>query len=272
MQTGIHSPLAQGEEVDTRPLRFVSQRSIEEVEAPSANQLPFSVRIVRTEEHLSKAVEIRAAAYGRHFPDIGERFRSPEDADRAPFSLVLLAESKQDGEALGTLRIETNSKGPLIVETLLPPESQYAGRTIAFVTRLGVKQCADANLIKLTLFKALHRYCLACQIDWIIVIARPPMDRQYLRLGFSDVYQGGELIPIQWADNVPMRLLALEAIRCEREWRRVKHPLYKFMFIDYAPDITIFDSVTGVWARPRTQIEPLPETRDLETVFGISVV
>ncbi len=250
----------------------VVERPLSDVEPPAALQLPFTIRIVRTEEHLSKAVEIRALSYGRHFPEVGERFRSPEEADRAAFSLVLLAEAKSDGEALGTLRIETNSKGPLAVEGLLPAHSPYSGRAIAFVTRLGVKNGPDASLVKLTLFKALHRYCLACQIDWIVVIARPPMDRQYVKLGFSDVYRPGTLIPIRWADNVPMRLMALESISCEREWRAAQNPLYKFMFVDYCPDIAIFNSVTGIWAQPRATTAALPSAKDLEEVFGLSVV
>ena len=247
-------------------------RALSEISPPSAVELGFTVRIVRTEEHLTKAVEIRAQSYGRHFPEVGERFRTPEDADRAPFSLVLLAESKADGEALGTLRIETNSKGPLAVEALLPQDSEYDGKPIAFVTRLGVKNGNEASLVKLTLFKALHRYCLACQIEWLVVIARPPMDRQYVKLGFNDVYEAGTLLPIAWADDVPMRLLALEAISCERIWRENKNPLYKFMFLDYCPDIAVFNSVTGIWAQPRVTRTATPSRRDLEEVFGISVV
>ncbi len=250
----------------------VIERQLTEVSPPVALELPFTVRIARTEEHLSKAIEIRALSYGRHFPQVGERFRSPEAADRAAFSLVLLAESKSTGEALGTLRIETNSKGPLAVEGLLPANSTYSGKTIAFVTRLGVKNGPEASLVKLTLFKALHRYCLACQIDWMVVIARPPMDRQYLKLGFEDVYGPDTLIPIQWADNVRMRLLVLETISCEREWRASRNPLYKFMFVDYCPDIAVFSSVTGIWAQPRAQVATLPAMRDLDALFGISVV
>ena len=250
----------------------VVERPLSEVEPPSAVLLPFTIRIVRTEEHLSKAVEVRSLSYGRHFPEVGELLRDPEEADRAAFSLVLLAESKANGEALGTLRIETNARGPLAVEGLLPARSQYSGKLIAFVTRLGVKNGPDASLVKLTLFKALHRYCLACQVDWIVVLARPPMDRQYVKLGFRDVYSQGALIPIRWAENVPMRLMALEPISSEREWRAAKNPLYQFMVVDYCPDIAIFNSVTGVWAQPRTATAPPPSSRDLDEVFGLSIV
>jgi hypothetical protein len=248
------------------------ERPLSEVAPPDALRLSFTVRIVRTEEHLSKAVDIRARSYARHFPEFGERFKVPEEEDRAPFSLVLLAESKSDSEALGTLRIETNLKSPLPIEGLLPSDSQYSGKTVAFVTRLGVKNGPDASLVKLTLFKALHRYCLAAQIDWIVVVARPPMDRQYLRLGFLDIYDDKTLVPIRWSGDIPMRLMALETITCEREWRRSQHPLYRFMFLDYCPDIEVFSSVTGVWGRPRSRAAELPTSRDLEQVFGVSLV
>jgi hypothetical protein len=243
-----------------------------EVAPPDAVQLPFRVRIVRTERHLTKAVHIRASSYGRHHPEVAELLQSPEDADRAASALILLAESKADGSALGTMRIETNTRGPLPIEGLLPSDSPYAARTMAFVTRLAVRAGADATLVKLAIFKALHRYCLACQIDWIMVTARPPMDRQYLRLGFLDVYDSGKLVPISWSENIPMRLMALETISCEREWRRIGHPLYAFMINDYTPDIEIFNSVCGVWARPRNRIANVPDEAQIDQMLGIPLV
>ncbi|MCX7230855.1 MAG: hypothetical protein NTW15_17975 [Burkholderiales bacterium] len=243
-----------------------------EIAPPDAIQLSFRVRIVRTEEHLTKAVQIRASSYGRHHPEVAELLQSPEDADRAAFALILLAESKVDGSALGTMRIETNTHGPLPIEGLLPSDSPYAAQTMAFVTRLAVRAGADATLVKLAIFKALHRYCLACQIDWIIVTARPPMDRQYLRLGFVDVYDSDTLLPISWSENIPMRLMALETISCEREWRRIGHPLYAFMFNDYTPDIEIFNSVSGVWARPRNRIANVPDEAQIDQMLGIPLV
>jgi hypothetical protein len=247
-------------------------RQPSEVAPPDAIQLSFRVRIVRTEEHLTKAVQIRASSYGRHHPEVAELLQSAEGADRAEFALILLAESKADGSALGTMRIETNTRNPLPIEGLLPSDSSYSAQTMAFVTRLAVRAGADATLIKLALFKALHRYCLACQIDWIIVTARPPMDRQYLRLGFVDVYDSETLIPISWSENIPMRLMALETISCEREWRRIRHPLYDFMFNEYTPDIEIFNSVSGVWARPRNRFPDVPDEAQIDDILGIPLV
>jgi hypothetical protein len=170
------------------------------------------------------------------------------------------------------MRIETNSKGPLPIETVLPESSIYTGRTIAYVTRLGVYRGPNAQLVKLGLFKALHRYCLACQIDWIVVGARAPMDRQYLKLGFTDVHRKGQLALISSSGTVPARILALETIDVERLWRETGHPFHRFLFIDFTPDIQVFSSVSGVWSRPRTNPKALPTVNSLEEVFGVTIV
>jgi hypothetical protein len=98
------------------------------------------------------------------------------------------------------------------------------------------------------------------------------MDRQYLRLGFVDVYDSETLIPISWSENIPMRLMALETISCEREWRRIRHPLYDFMFNEYTPDIEIFNSVSGVWARPRNRFPDVPDEAQIDDILGIPLV
>jgi hypothetical protein len=105
-----------------------------------------------------------------------------------------------------------------------------------------------------------------------MVTARPPMDRQYLRLGFVDVYDAGTLLPISWSENIPMRLMALETISCEWEWRRIDHPLYTFMISDYTPDIEIFNSVSGVWARPRSRVANVPDEAQIDLMLGIPLV
>ena len=234
---------------------------------PSATVLPFIIRVVRTEDHLKKAVEVRSTTYGRHHPEVAEKLSAPEQEDRSPFSLILLAESKIDGAALGTLRIELNTKNRLPVEGLLPPNSECSNKTIAYVTRLGVQARADASLTKLSLFKALHRYCLACQIDWIVVTARPPLDRQYRTLGFLSVYDEDILVPIPWSANIPMKVMSLETISCERVWRKRQHPLYEFMFKEYCPDIQIFQSVSGIWSTPRLNRRLPPNSNILDQIL-----
>ena len=78
--------------------------------------LPFTVSVVGDRAQLSKAVQIRHAAYARHVPVFAESLRAPESTDCEDGVVVLLAESKLDGSPLGTMRIQTNEFSPLSVE------------------------------------------------------------------------------------------------------------------------------------------------------------
>lgn len=234
--------------------------------------LPFRVRIVRNEEQLSKAVDIRAQAYGRHWPNLSLHLQRPEDQDRNPNSLIFLAESKESSSPMGTMRVDTNLVTPLqITSDVLLPES-ISKRTIAYVTRLGVKQGALGSLVKLALFKSLHRYCLAKQLHWLLVGVRPPNDRDYVRLGFSDVMGEGTLTPITSSAGVPVRLMSFEVISAERRWYASRHPLYKFMFSDYHPDIEVFSSVSGMWARPRRSTPRFTEKVSIFDELGLPLI
>lgn len=214
-------------------------------------ELPFRVRIVRNEEQLEKAINIRAKAYERHWPNLYVQLQTPEEQDRNPNSLIFLAEMKNTGEPVGTMRVDTNLVTPLpLAESLQLPE-RISSKTLAYVTRLGVKQGRDGSLVKLALFKTLHRYCIAKQLHWLLVGIRPPGDRDYVRLGFSDIFEAQKLVPISSSNGTPVRLMCFEVITAERRWKETENPLYKFMFIDYHPDIEIFSSVSGMWSQPR---------------------
>ena len=79
-------------------------------------RLPFTVRLVRNEADLKKAVQIRHAAYARHLPIFAETLKTAETDDAEDGVVVLLAESKLDGSPLGTMRIQTNQFKPLSLE------------------------------------------------------------------------------------------------------------------------------------------------------------
>src|SRR5258705_1727569 len=84
-------------------------------ELQKTERLPFTIRIARDDDGLQKAVKMRRAAYSRHLPELAERM-AIEACDREAGSAVLLAESRLDGGALGTMRIQTNADAPLAVE------------------------------------------------------------------------------------------------------------------------------------------------------------
>jgi hypothetical protein len=144
--------------------------------------LPFTVRLVRDEDDLSKAVQIRHSAYARHLPDFAETLKSPETADADNGVVVLLAESKLDGSPLGTMRIQTNQFKPLCLEQSVELPSWLTTRPLAEATRLGVTNEKGGRLVTTMLFKAFFQYCQQTGIEWMVIAGRAPRGRPDERL------------------------------------------------------------------------------------------
>lgn len=209
----------------------LSQRQVTE------ERLPFSVRIVSSEAELDKAVIIRHAAYGRHIPDVAALLEKAETYDCEPGSVVLLAESKLDGSPLGTMRIQTNRYRKLALEQSLELPAWLQGTSQAEATRLGVTNNRIGRMVKTALFKAYYQYCLIEEIEWMVITARSPLDRQYEALLFKDVYPAGGFTPMRHVGNIPHRVMALRVELVEPDWQRVRHPLYGFFFHTSHADI-----------------------------------
>ena len=202
-------------------------------------RLPFTVRVATNEWQLHKAVSIRQRAYGRHVPALGELLRLPEAKDREPGCVVLVAESKLDGEPLGTLRIQTNRHRPLAIEASVELPGWLAGRVLGEATRLGVAEGRSGRLVKIMLFKALYLYCLDQRIEWMVIGARPPLDRMYEGLLFADVFANKPYFPLRHAGNIPHRILALDIAEADARWRSAKHPMYDLFTKTRHPDIDV---------------------------------
>lgn len=157
---------------------------------------PFTVRLVRDEDDLNKAVQIRHSAYARHLPDFAETLKSAENADADNGVVVLLAEA----------------------------------------TRLGVTNEKGGHLVTTVLFKAYFQYCQQIGIEWIVVTGRAPVDRMYDRLLFKDVYPGMGYIPLSHVSGLPHRVLSQEVDSVEPNWAAAKQPLYEFFFHTHLPD------------------------------------
>jgi len=214
------------------------------VDAPNApamteELLPFTVRLVRDEDDLSKAVQIRHSAYARHLPDFAETLKSPETADADNGVVVLLAESKLDGSPLGTMRIQTNQFKPLCLEQSVELPSWLTTRPLAEATRLGVTNEKGGRLVTTMLFKAFFQYCQQTGIEWMVIAGRAPVDRTYDRLMFEDVFPGKGYIPLAHAGNLPHRVMLFDVNTAEDRWAQAKHPLLGFMCHTHHPDITL---------------------------------
>lgn len=201
--------------------------------------LPFTVRLVRNDEDLSKAIHIRHAAYARHLPEFAETLKKPESADAEDGVVVLLAESKLDGSPLGTMRIHTNQFKPICLEQSIELPGWLKNRRLAEATRLGITNEKGGRLVTTILFKAYFQYCQQIGIEWLVIAGRAPIDRQYERLLFEDVYPGIGYVPLAHANKLPHRIMSLNVDTAESRWNAVNHPLLGFMCHTFHPDIHI---------------------------------
>jgi hypothetical protein len=223
--------------IETRPSRV---GALDEP-AMTEERLPFTVRLVRDEDDLDKAVQIRHSAYARHLPDFAESLKAPESADADNGVVVLLAESKLDGSPLGTMRIQTNQFKPLCLEQSVELPAWLKARPLAEATRLGVTDGKGGRLVTTVLFKAFYQYCRQTGIEWMVVTGRAPVDRMYDRLLFKDVFPGMGYIPFSHVGNLPHRVMSLEVDAVEPSWAAAKQPLYDFFFHTYHPDLDVGD-------------------------------
>lgn len=217
---------------------FTSGRMTEEI-------LPFTIRIVHNEKQLERAVTLRQSAYARHVPQFAAHLRKPEAADSDPGSIVLFAESKLDGSVIGTMRIQTNRYSSLGIEESVDLPTWLHGTTLAEATRLGVAEGREGRLVKTVLFKAYFLYCQRAQVDWMVITARRPLDRQYEALLFKDVFAPGEYIPMHHVGGIAHRVMAFHIATAEMRWTAAHHPLYDFMCRTWHPDI-LLDVGSGV--------------------------
>lgn len=211
-------------------------------------RLPFTVRLVQNQSELNKAVQIRHSAYARHVPSFAATLKHPEPSDAQPGVVVMLAESKLDGTPLGTMRIQTNQFSPLTMEQSIELPESLRTRPLAEATRLGVTGERAGSAVKTVLFKAFFLYCQMQGIEWMVVSGRAPIDRQYDRLLFDDVYPGLGFVPLRHVGNMPHRVMSFEVESAEARWAAARHPLFEFVFRTHHPDIDVGTASTDHFA------------------------
>ena len=207
--------------------------------AMKEERLPFTIRVVRNAEELKRAVHIRHEAYMRHVPTMAKNLIAPESADSEDGVVVLLAESKFDGSPIGTMRIQINEFKPLTLEQSVALPAALSTRRLAEATRLGVSQERVGRIVTTALFKAFFLYCALNRVEWMVIAARSPVDRQYDRLLFADVYPEMGYIPLQHASNIPHRVMSLKVSEVEERWAAAQQGLFNFFFKTFHEDINV---------------------------------
>lgn len=212
--------------------------------------LSFTVRIARSPRDIEEACRVRALAYGRHVPEFYETLRHPDSTDQKAGSAILLCRDKASGEAIGTARVLRNLQGGLQLESSVILPHHLADQPRAEITRLAVLPGADP-LVRLALMKASYLYCLATQSRWMVIGARnDALIRIYRRLGFCDVLDDGDRVPLSHAGGLLHNILAFDVIAAERTWRASAHGLYPFMIETYHRDLQLFEECPAAAAEP----------------------
>ncbi|WP_086919139.1 hypothetical protein [Paraburkholderia hospita] len=227
-------------------------------------RLPFRIRVVADDDALERALKMRQNAYMRHVPDFARTMNEAEPYDREPGGLVLLAEAKLTGAPVGTMRIQTNRFRRLAIEQSVNLPEWLAGRMVG-ATRLAVEAGEPGRMVKTSLFKAFYLYCLQEGIEWMVIAARAPLDRQYAALLFRDVYGAGEFLPLAHAANIPHRIMAFEVGTAERRWREAGHPLHEFMVTTHHPDIDLSAAPSLDWPETKTGFQDVNNLADIHS-------
>lgn len=199
--------------------------------------LPFTIRIVKDDIGFEKAVQMRQDAYGRHLPEFANSL-VVEESDKAPGTIVLIAESKQDGQVLGTMRIQTNEYAQLALEQSVTLPVHLQGVRLAEATRFALVGGTIGKVVKAALCKSLLQYCMNEKIYFIVIVAREPLDKMYEdEMSFKDVFGENELRPMAHVGNMLHRVMYKRVSMIESD--SVGKPFYDFLFETEHPDIIL---------------------------------
>lgn len=228
--------------------------------------LPFRIEIA-SEAQMPGVLQLRAASYGKHLPELGAKLRQAEDADFLKGCENLVATSKLDGSVLGTLRTHANVIAPLPLQMSVKLPRTFRNRRMVESTRLCIKGNPGSSLVRTALFKAFHQYCLDQQADYMLATGRKPVDRMYDGLLFRDVGQSQHFYPMTFTGGIPHRVMYLAPEQVQTLWTAGQHPLTEFFFERKHPDIDLSRArslASEVWLCPETASVPstltLPET------------
>jgi hypothetical protein len=210
----------------------------------------FKIKIARTFEQQNRAISIRERAYAKHVPTLAEVLGKNDSVDIGEDTVHIYCEDAQ-GQVVGSLRFTGNRRKQLPIERGFELPTEMSGANIGEVTRLAVPPNTQAKYIKSLLFKSAFLYSISVQVRWILVGARFPLDLQYLKLGFKELFPDMGYVPLEHIAGIPHRVLVCEVSTLESRWRLNQHNSYCFLFETFHPEIKIFDALSSEFSNPR---------------------
>lgn len=195
------------------------------------------IRRAKTDEDIEKVYDVRWRGYKKYFPC---RSACIDERDRAPNSVLLLAETTCCGTPVGTLRILDGASGPVELERFIHVSSVLAPDECpcAEATRFSVPFNPLAKQIKYFLWKAFFLYCGQHHIPTMLISVRPPAAKDYEFLMFQDVGSDGEYTHPELG-NKPHRTYKMSVRRARELFEEHRHPLLNFMFCEHHGCISI---------------------------------
>lgn len=201
--------------------------------------LDFTVRIASPTTDLADIAQLRASAYGHHLPGLAPGLATPDAADTAAGTTVMVCRDKASGQAIGTARIQRNHPHTLPIEASITLPDTMAALPRAEITRLAIAPGAS-SLVRPMLVKACYLAAVASQVRLLVIGARSPaLVRIYRGLGFDNVHEDGGPVPLAHAGHLPHHVLAFDVVAAERRWHAGRHPLYTFMVETWHPDLQL---------------------------------
>lgn len=207
------------------------------VKSSKTERLPFSVRLVTSPQALAKAVEIRASAYSRHMPSLGQALTAPEGEDHKSDVLILLAERRLDRRPVGTLRLQSNIRRPLRLQGEAPPLNRFSDKRLLESTRLGVEAGLSGRIVTAALIKAAFEICHAAGIDYNVTGGRRSMAQIFRSMCFDEL-EGGPY-PISFGNNIPHWIFVAATRQFQARLRTAGHWYYDFFSCTEHPDIDL---------------------------------
>ncbi len=229
-----------------------ARRPLANSPAACGESLPFRVAIVDSEADLQRVQQMRQAAYGHHLPALAAHFGQPDPIDRWPDVTIFYAEDKATGQLVGSARLQCNGSQPLQIERCLELPQHLGGRLLVEVTRL-VVMAGYVHPVKLAMVKAIHLFCVAMQAAGILAGSRPSLMRQYMGLGFEDLFGDGRLVPLAYAGGLDHRVLFRDTVNSQTQYQERLRPGYDFVFRTYHPDIEVFSALARM-SEPLRQV------------------
>lgn len=216
----------------------------------STTLLGFTLRIAADAAELDEVCALRARAYGHHLPGLAQTLAERDPADSLPGTLVLVCRDKRSGQVIGSARLQRNHPQPLAIESSLTLPPAMAALPRAEITRLAIAAGAD-SLVRAMLVKACYLAAVASQIRLLVIGARSPaLVRIYRGLGFADVAEDGQPVPLAHAGGLPHQVLGFDVVSAERKWFAAGHALYGFMVQTWHPDLQLLAEPSLAAAAP----------------------